>query len=39
MQRFKTWTIIALAALFTLLVALQPTVTYACSFCGSHGGG
>ncbi len=36
MKRFTNWKTIAIAALFTLLFALQPAITYACS--GSHGG-
>lgn len=35
MKRFKLWTTIALAAIFALLFALQPAITYA---CGTHGG-
>lgn len=37
MKRFTNWKIIAIAAIFTLLVTLQPVVAYACSG-GSHGG-
>ena len=37
MKRLMTWKTIAIAAIFTLLVALQPAITYACGG-GSHGG-
>ena len=36
MKRFMTWKTIAIAFIFTLLVALQPTIIYACG--GSHTG-
>lgn len=36
MKCFTNWKTIVIAAIFTLLVALQPAITYACS--GSHGG-
>jgi len=36
MKRFTNWKTLAIAALFTLLVALQPAITYACS--GGHAG-
>ena len=38
MKRFTNWKTIAIGALFTLLVALQPAITYACSGAGGHGG-
>lgn len=37
MKRFANWKTLAIAALFTLLFALQPAITYACA--GSHCGG
>jgi len=36
MKRVTNWKSIAIAALFTLLVALQPAITYACG--GGHTG-
>jgi len=36
MKRFTNWKTIAIAALFTLLFALQPAITYACG--GGHTG-
>lgn len=36
MNRLITWKTIAIAATFTLLVALQPAITYACG--GGHSG-
>jgi hypothetical protein len=36
MKRFNHWKTIAIIAIFTLLVALQPVATYACG--GGHGG-
>ncbi len=38
MKRFKNWKLVALASILPLLAALQPTLTYACSAAGSHGG-
>lgn len=37
MNRFKLWTTIAIATIFSLLVALQPAITYACG-AGGHSG-
>ena len=37
MKRFTHWKAIAIVAIFTLLVALQPAITYACG-SGGHGG-
>jgi hypothetical protein len=36
MKCFKLWTTIAIATIFSLLVALQPAISYACG--GTHGG-
>ncbi len=38
MKRFKNWKTVALASLLPLLVALQPTLIYACEAATSHGG-
>ena len=38
MKRFTKWKTIVIAVIFTLLVALQPVVTYACTGAGGHGG-
>lgn len=37
MTRIQLWKTALFALLFTLLVALQPAITYACS-SGGHGG-
>lgn len=37
MKHFMNWKTITIAALFGLLVALQPAITYACG-AGGHGG-
>lgn len=37
MKRFKNWKTIAIAALFGMLIALQPAISYA-SGCGGHTG-
>lgn len=36
MKQFKNWKTVAIAFILTMLVALQPVVTYACA--GSHTG-
>lgn len=37
MNRFMNWKTVAIAFIFTTLVALHPVVTYACG-AGGHGG-
>ncbi|MEM7532125.1 MAG: hypothetical protein AAF639_08115 [Chloroflexota bacterium] len=39
MTRFKNWKTIAIIAIFSLIVALQPAITYAShGGCGGHTG-
>lgn len=38
MKQVINWKTIVIGALFTLLSALQPVITYACSGAGGHGG-
>lgn len=39
MQQLKTYKITATVSIALLLITFQPIIIYACSGCGSHGGG